>query len=296
MSRALLIATAAASVLAVAPVRGQRAPTSPPQAPSFEVASVKRNRSGEQRSGFNMPGNRLVATNVDLHELIAWAYGDPGPPPDLRQEFQLSGGPGWITTDRFDVEATTAGDLPDGVEKTRLKMRMLQTLLRDRFKLLVRHETREGPIYSLVRANRDGRLGPQLRRSDVDCTAPAPPSSSPSSSPPSGQVPPCRIQVGIGFLSIGTRSLPAMARLFSRAVGRPVIDRTALDGAFDLRLDFDQSGLPGFERPPGVPSPDLSDKPTLYTALQEQAGLKLEAGRGPIDVLVIESAEHPADN
>jgi len=285
MTRALLIVMAA-GVLA--------------QSPAFEVASVKRNRSGEERSRFDTPANRFVATNVDLHDLIAWAYGDPGPPPELRPDFQLAGGPSWMTSDRFDVEATTAGELPDGVERTRLKMRMLQTLLADRFKVSVHHETRDGPVYSLVLANRDGRLGPQLRRSAVDCNAlfargraagaaPPPP-------PPPGQIPQCGIQIGLAGLRIGSQSVPAIARLLQRAVGRPVVDRTALDGPFDLSLDFDPTGLPGYNRPPGVPVPDTSDKPTLYTALQEQAGLRLEAGRGPIDVLVIESAEHPPDN
>ncbi len=283
MSRATLIVIVAAAPLLAPSVYGQRAQT--PQTPTFEVASIKLNRSGEERSSVNTPANRFVATNSPLHDLIAWAYGDPGPSLELRQNFQMSGGPGWITTDRFDVEATMAGDVADGVERTRLKMAMLQTLLADRFRLSVRHETRDGPIYSLVLANRDGRLGPQLRRSTVDCNA-----------PPAGQIPQCGIRIGLGGLRIGSLSLPAIARLLSRAVGRPVVDRTALAGAFDLSLDFDPSGLPGYDRPPGVPSPDLSDKPSLFTALQEQAALKLEGGQGPIDILVIAAVEHPLEN
>jgi uncharacterized protein (TIGR03435 family) len=284
----LLIVAAAASALLGSSARGQNPQAPGANAPAFEVASVKPNRSAEERSGFSTPARRFVATNTTLRELIAWAYGDPGPPPEPRPGFQMSGGPGWIGTDRFDVEATTAGDLPDGVEKTRIEMRMLQKLLADRFKLSVRHQTRDAPIYSLVLANRDARLGPRLRRSDVDCNAPAP--------QPQGDVPPCQVLIGLSFLSIGAQSLPAIARLFTRAVGRPVVDRTGLDGAFDLRLEFDPSGLPGYDRPPGVRAPDLSDKPSLFTALQEQAGLKLEGGRGPIDILVIESAGHPAGN
>jgi uncharacterized protein (TIGR03435 family) len=299
MSRAILIAIVAAGPLLAPSVYGQRAQTTSPNAPAFEVASIKPNRSGEERSSFSTPANRFVATNVALYELIAWAYGDPGPPPELRQNFQMSGGPGWITSDRFDVGATMVGDVPDGVERTRLKMAMLQTLLADRFKLSVRHETRDGPIYSLVLANRDGRIGPQLRRSDVDCNevfARGRASAAPTPPPSANEVPQCGVRVGLGGLRIGSQSIPAIARLLSRAVGRPVVDRTALDGAFNLILDFDPSGLPGFERPPGVPSPDIGDKPSLYTALQEQAGLKLEAGRGPLDILVIESAAHPVDN
>src|SRR6516164_6934651 len=100
MPRALI---AIAGVLLAASARGQRVPTSVDKGPAFEVASTKRNRSGDERSGFSAPGNRFVAANVTLRELIAWAYGDPGPPPEPRPGFQMSGEPAWSTTDRFDV-------------------------------------------------------------------------------------------------------------------------------------------------------------------------------------------------
>jgi uncharacterized protein (TIGR03435 family) len=185
------------------------------------------------------------------------------------------------------------------LQRIQLEMLMMQTLLGERFKLSVHHEMRDGPIYSLVIANRDGRIGPQLRRSETDCNAlisrgrinaaPPPPPPPPSS----GQVPPCGIQVGIGMLRIGSQSIPAVSRLLARAVGKPVVDNTGLKGAFDLSLDFDTSGLPGFATPPGVNPPATGDKPTLYTALQEQAGLKLETGRGPIDILIVDHVERP---
>jgi uncharacterized protein (TIGR03435 family) len=281
-----------------------------PKPPAFEVASIKPNRSGEQRSAFNTPGNRYIATNVTLNELIAWAYGEAGPPPELRPDYQMSGGPSWKNTDRFDVDAITANDVASepvqSLQRIQLKMPMLQTLLAERFKLSVHHETREGSIYSLVLANRDGRLGPQLRRSETDCyaiiargrisAAPPPPPPPPSGPPPSGQVPTCGIQVGLGTLRIGGLNIPAIARLLSRAVGRPVIDRTGLNGAFDLSLDFDTFGLPGFAVPPGVNPPNTADKPSLYTALQEQSGLKLETGRGPIDILIIDRVERPTQD
>jgi uncharacterized protein (TIGR03435 family) len=219
----------------------------------------------------------------------------------------MSGGPSWKNVDRFDVNAIMRSD-PSAdpvpfLQRVQLEMRMMQTLLAERFKLSVHHELREGPIYSLVLTNRDGRLGPQLRRSETDCNAiagrgqitaapPAPPPPPPSS----GQVPTCGIQVGLGVLRIGGQNIPAIARLLSRAVGRPVIDHTELKGAFDLTLDFDVSGLPGFATPPGVNPPNTADKPSLYTALQEQGGLKLETGRGPIDILIIDHAEQPISN
>ena len=182
-------------------------------------------------------------------------------------------------------------------------MLMLQTLLAERFKLSVHHDTQQGRIYFLVLASRDGRFGPQLRRSETDCdaimargrisAAPPPPPPPPSGPLPPGQVPSCGIQVGLGTLRIGSQSIQAIARLLSRAVGRPVIDRTGLNGAFDLSLDFDTSGLPGFATPPGVNPPNTADKPSLYTALHEQSGLKLESERGPVDILLIDHVEKP---
>jgi uncharacterized protein (TIGR03435 family) len=279
-----------------------RAQSRQEKALAFEVASIKPNRSGEQLNFFNTPANRYIAVNVTLNDLIAWAYGDPGPPPELRPGYQMSGGPSWKDTDRFDVEATTGSESPSQsigfLNGTQLKMQMLQALLAERFKLAVHHVTREGAIYSLVLANRDGRLGGQLHRSDADCNAilargrinGAPPPPSGPLAP--GQVPLCRIQIGLGALRIGSQSIPAIARLLSLAVGKPVVDRTGLTGGFDLSLDFDTAGLPGFAVPPGVNSPNTSDRPSLYTALEEQ-GLKLEAARGPIDVLVIDHVEKP---
>jgi uncharacterized protein (TIGR03435 family) len=291
----------------LARLHGQAPQPSASKTPAFDVASIKPNRSGEMRSGFSTPANRYVATNVTLNDLIGWAYGDPGPPPELRPDYQMSGGPSWKGADRFDVDAIT-GSIPSTepvqlLQRTQLKMQMLQTLLAERFKLVVHHETRDGSIYSLILANRDGRLGPQLRRSDTDCNvllarapigaAPPPPPPPPSGPPPPGQVPRCGIQIGPGALRIGSQSIPAIARLLSRAVGRPVNDRTGLNGPFDLSLDFDTAGLPGFAPPPGVTPPNSGDRPSLYTALQEQAGLKLDSGRGPIDVLVIDRVERP---
>src|SRR5437660_2576759 len=96
-ARVFAIVAASTSALAVPSLYGQGAQSNQ-QAPAFEAASIKPNRSGEQRSGFSTPANRFIGTNVALHELIAWAYGDPGPPPEFRDDFQMSGGPAWSTT------------------------------------------------------------------------------------------------------------------------------------------------------------------------------------------------------
>jgi uncharacterized protein (TIGR03435 family) len=133
---------------------------------AFEVASVKPNKSGDGRIFFQMqPGGRFTATNVPLRELIRFAHGI--------QTFQLVGGPDWIGSERFDIMAKAEGDLPPsppGGSPGPMQM-MVRTLLVERFKLAVHNETRDLPVYALVMARVDGRLGPQLRASQVDCAA-----------------------------------------------------------------------------------------------------------------------------
>src|SRR5688572_15423889 len=141
---------------------GQSAPPAP-ASPVFEVASIKPNKSGDFRRAMGPePGGRFGALNVGLRELIGFAYGIP----NAEAESRILGGPEWIRTERFDVAATTEGaPSPD-----RLAL-MMRALLADRFKLKVRHDTREVPVYALVMARANGSLGPQLRRSDVDYDA-----------------------------------------------------------------------------------------------------------------------------
>ena len=125
--------------------------------PAFEVATLRRNTS--RNTGWLLrpqPGGRLTGTNVPAAALIRFAYNLP--------DFQISGGPGWLASDRFDVEAKAEGDPP--LNQKRL---MLRTLLAERFRLTVHTETRELPIYALVMARSDGRPGAQLRRTEADC-------------------------------------------------------------------------------------------------------------------------------
>ena len=137
----------------------------------FEAASIKPNVSASPGRRMGVPGGRFVATNVTLKELIATAYGLPGLLPQALLNYQISGGPSWIESDRFDVEATAAGEVVRGTEGTRRKQVMLQTLLAQRFNLAVHHETKQMPVYALVTARRDKKLGPKLRKSDVDCAS-----------------------------------------------------------------------------------------------------------------------------
>ena len=175
--------------------------------PAFEVASVKPNKSGTvQRGGGPQPG-RFVRSNVTLRQLIQMAYS--------QQAFdrrEISGGPDWIDSERFDVEAKIddgqAGNLgrlylPDGKGSPGLAYQMVKTLLTDRFKLVVHSETRDRPVYALVLARADGRMGPQLQRSAVDCDAVMAAivaNGRPPGPAKTGGAPPCSMGGGAGRL------------------------------------------------------------------------------------------------
>lgn len=254
--------------------------------PRFEVASIKPNHSGEDRSpSMIFPGGRFSATNNSLRDLILNAYGI------LATPYLLQGAPGWIESARYDVEAKApAGAIADGVPARALwdtTRAMLRTLLTERFGLSIRRETREGPIYRLVSA----ASGPKLQRSKLDCTGDAAACHGFSGNP--------RRLSGSG---VDTYDL---AMFLSRYTDRPIVDATGIQGVFDVALQWN----PFADRPEGAetsdapaspssegPLPDSNTLPTLAAALQERLGLKLEATRGPIDTYVIERIDQLVPN
>jgi bla regulator protein blaR1 len=259
--------------------------------PSFEVASVKPNTSaGPNQIRIAMPGNgRFNITNMPLAELIRFAY-------EL-QPFQLTGGPDWVNSQRFDVTATT-----DGNPGPLVIRQMLQSLLAERFKLAVRTETRDMPIYEMVLARSDGRLGEKLRPAGPECaplTVPSgmkPPPPPPAGAAVRGAPPPgapgCPTIFGNGFMSARKTPMELLARNLSRTVRRIVVDKTGLAGFYDVDLEFmpDAPLGPGGPAGPDFPAPN-PDAPSIFTALQEQLGLKLESSRGPVEQLVIDRVE-----
>ena len=244
--------------------------------PSFEVASVKPNNSGERGSRLGMsPNGRMTATNVSLKQLILNAY-------NLR-DFQVTGGPNWLDVDRFDISATVGHAIqptPGGPPQELFEM--VKNLLADRFKLLAHTETKDVPIYRLLLARADGKLGPKMRAAEVDCEALMRSGATPPPPAP-GQMGACGTRISDGHLNGRGGNLAQMARTFASlsGVGRIVVDNTGLTGAFDIDLDWAQD-----------PSADAAG-PSIFTALQEQLGLKLESSRGPVDVLVIDRVEPP---
>lgn len=254
--------------------------------PAFEVASVKANKSADNRVmlGFQ-PGGRFSGTNVSLSMLIRTAY--------RLQNFQIVGGPSWMFSDRFDVVAKADAD-PTADDR----LLMMRALLAERFKLSMHNETRELPIYTMVVARSDGKLGPRLKPTATDCAAlrargrgGAPPAPS----APGGSIP-CGMRMAPGSITAGSMTLAQLAQTLSQSIGRVIVDKTGLSGQFDFELTWRPEqiaqGAPRDVNAPPLPDGD-PNTPSIFTALQEQLGLKLEGARGPVDVMVVDRVEPP---
>jgi uncharacterized protein (TIGR03435 family) len=164
----------------------------------------------------------------------------------------------------------------------------MRSVLEERFRLKVRRETQEAPIYELQVAQPGRALGPKLTRSDRDCRPGA------AAVPLAPGQPPCGVGVGVGYMSAGGVSLAEIADALGPIVARPVRDRTGLVGNFNMVMTFNPEQQPPLNLPPGVVPPRVDrDAPSIFTAVQEQLGLKLEPARGPVEVLVIDAVERP---
>ena len=286
----------------IAAVCGLAAPSAQvADTPTFEVASVKphprndRNASGPQMR----PGGSFSAINMPLTVLIREAYG-------IQAQF-LVGGPEWLNVDRFDVLARAGTTVSRDDERS-----MLQAMLGDRFKLAIHHERRETSIYALAVARSDGRLGARLRPTSSECVAlidarargeapRVPPTGLPSGLPKSGDRAPCgfmRMASGVvtgAGLSVSDLAM-ALTELPTRSSGvdRIVQDRTGLNGRFDFDLEWAPDPTRNRAAPDSTAdSPTLLDFPGIFTAVQEQLGLKLESAKAPFDFVVIDHAERP---
>jgi len=257
--------------------------------PTFEVASIKPNTYGASGSGANFqPGGRFVARNVTVRVLIAGAFGDPVALAPSR----MAGGPSWIDTDRFDVQARAAAEFPEfasGTASTATGAAMLRTLLVDRFRLASHWETRDIPVYALVRRN-DARLGPRLISSPgtlgSDCLPAAAVGSADTALPRCGSY--LLQNTGGDQFAIHARGITMtnFARNLQNVAGRVVLDRTELLGTYTFDLDFEYRPLSATTAADGLGG-------AIFTAIQEQLGLKLESTTGPVEVLVIDHVEPP---
>jgi uncharacterized protein (TIGR03435 family) len=256
--------------------------------PEFSVTSVKPNHTGCCTTwGAGNRGGGGGGKNVTLKELMGFAY--------RLQQFQISGGPRWINSDRFDIEGKAVGPTTD-FDKVRL---MLQALFEDRFKLKVHRETQDGPVYALVVAKGGPRIRLSQDQSSEDVDGPAPPGAGPNHG---------AIRVGVGNLVGNAVTLSWFANMLSQRMDRLVVDKTNLSGRFDIRLQwvptpgenpFDMGGnnLPASIIDMTGTTVTLNPSgPSMFSAIQEQLGLKLESAKAPVELLVIDHVEKPSAN
>jgi uncharacterized protein (TIGR03435 family) len=235
--------------------------------PAFEVASIKPADPAATGSSTNTSQGRLRMTNVSLKRCILLAYNV--------QDYQVSGGPNWIDTARFDIIAKTDDadeKLSRDARQERLRA-MVQALLADRFQLAIHRETKILPAYALTL----GKNGHKLKEVQPDGGS--------------------STNTGRGKLTAKKISMPDLAIRLSALMDRPVIDMTGIKGVFDLALEWtpdEQSGA----KPGGndEASLDKTSGPSIFTAIQEQLGLRLEGQKAPVEKILIDRAEKPSDN
>jgi uncharacterized protein (TIGR03435 family) len=245
------------------------------QDPTFEAASLKRNLATDSGQLVDQQGLRYRMVNVTMRTMILNAYR----PRSLRLD-----APGWVGSDRYDLEAT----MPAGTSADQ-RAAMLRTLLAERARLVAHYEDREDDVYFLVLARPDGRLGPSIRRAPRDCAGAAAAAQAgtpaPALAPAGNGAPPCGIRSQGGEFLAGGITMEGLARNLGSRTGRIVIDRTGVDGFYELTLQYDAGR--------DAAAAAASDAPTIFTALQEQLGLKLESGRAPVQTVIIDHIERP---
>ena len=269
-------ATLAIAMTAAAALAAQE-PAPQPVTPAFEVVVIKPNTSGSQSmSAGTRPGGAYMMVNGSMRMVFSNAY--------PAQSSEIINMPEWFTTDRYDITARIVGKPTREQEQELWRM-----LFAERMKLKVHYEMREQPTYDLVLARSDGRLGPNLKPAQIDCAARAQLAAkgsalAPLPPMPANGVPPCGMMSSGSAIRAGGTTMANLARSIAGAAGRIVVDKTGLTGGFDLTLEFAQQR---------GPDPPPEDRPSLFTALQEQLGLKLEPGRSPVQFAVIDYVEKP---
>ena len=277
MKRALLAITSLA-ILSLLALHAQ-------DVPAFEAVSIK---ESDRPAPSQSPPDRFTRRYITLAQLLIYAY--------QVSDFQIEGGPEWIRMRHYDVEAKA-----DRIRPASEMQLMVRRLLAERFNLKVHLETQERPRYALVFARSDRRLGPKLKQSAVDCpaivAARGPDYKPPTAPPQAGDPPSCLFRARLGggsqTMLIEGQPMSAIAKQLQPQAKRVVVDKTGLTGTWAVELETEPQlpvGIPADAF--GVPREGLS----LFTALPEQLGLKLESERGPVDVLVIDSADLPTSN
>jgi bla regulator protein blaR1 len=256
----------AVGVLNTLPILGAQVLTSN----RFDVASIKPADPKARGISIRPIAGGITITNMQVKELIVLAY--------RIQLFQISGGPPWMNSDHYDISAKS-----ENPAKREEILVMLQALLADRFKLSVHRENKELPIYALVLARKDGKLGPRLVEAKTDNCITVDPNKAPP--PPEPGTPPPLSCGGMRMrpnaLTAASIQVSELTQNFSRLLGRTVIDKTGLAGKYDISMEW-APDEPQSPQAPGAPLSPASEPsgPSIFTAIQEQLGLKFEAQKG----------------
>jgi uncharacterized protein (TIGR03435 family) len=257
----VLIVTAIA--VAVMPVASQAPPA---EKPSFEVASIKTNaQSGFSPSSMNIAGNRYTVTGTTLRRLIMEAY-------NLR-DWQVTGGPSWINQDQWDVEAVADDGVPlrffDAEDPSRptAASLMMQSMIENRFQFKFHREMKELPVYELTLTRTGPKFNLSMEQQSLGSHL-----------------------LGRGEIDQQAEPFATFANLLSRFLDRTLINKVDLSGLYDIKLQWNPA-----LRVEGEPLP-ASDRPSVFTAVQEQLGLNLKSSKGPVQVLVIDSVQKPSEN
>jgi uncharacterized protein (TIGR03435 family) len=230
------------------------------QQAQFEVAAIKPNHGSSTESNMNsLPGGRLAVDNMTVQELVKFAYGV--------KDHQMDHAPRWIENERFDIAAKTATGKKASLEDEQAQIR---GLLEDRFQLKTHRETRQMNVYLLV----VGKDGVKLTRHDDGAGS--------------------GTRKGCGRLTGKRLTLDTIASVLSRQFDREVLNRTELPGKYDFQLEWtpDAGPCPAAEGGGGA----AANLPSIFTAIQQQLGLKLEPSKGPVEILVIDRVERPSEN
>jgi uncharacterized protein (TIGR03435 family) len=246
--------------------------------PQFEVAAIKLDTSGSKGGNIGVaPGGRFRVDNVPVRFMIRFAYGV--------QDFQVSGGPSWMNTDNYDVDAKDPDDVP--FQQVRP---LLQTMLEDRFKLVIHHETKDVPIFELVPAKGGVKIAAST---NGRCVIP-----DPKNLPKPGEPLPhfCgNIGMRPNLIEAWDVPMERFVATLSNVLGRTVVDKTGVTGKIDVHLEFTPDEISAGQQAEAAAAADLS-KPSIFLALQEQLGLKVQGTKAPGDLLVIDHLERPSEN
>jgi len=281
---ALLFFAPASPLRAQSQSQLQPTATTPSLVFEFEVATIKPNKSSSGSTRAHSTPDGYTIINASVQTLIQWAFGI--------QDYQILAAPEWFASERYDIDAKMDPAVADALQKLdpddrkRKRLLMLQALLIDRLKLTIHHETKELPIYSLVIA----KNGLKLQETKPDPATPGVPvgRGGPSVTTEGGNGP-----ITLTVLHCASGDL---ASVFVPYVGRTILDKTGLTAVYDFTLQFTPDDAPRAPVTGAGPLAADSTAPSIFTALQEQLGLKLESGKGAVDVIVIDHIERPSGN